>query len=122
MEDYNLCADLYANSSYHESALLISPLKVDLNTITNIYLKYHGLVFAQLFTDYDLGLHLCFEEECPYVAPATIWHSVLIKYPVHTGDMRFSLIPELIIALDNYDIKNGPAISLKVKSIQRTLI
>lgn len=121
LQDYCLSAELHSGYKTLATLSFESPVSLDLSILTQIYLKYHGFRFASMFIDYDFDLHLSFQEISQYYDNRLISHSVLLQKPIHISDMRITLIPELIRALDNYDIANGKLILPKVREIYRKI-
>lgn len=122
LQDYHLSAELHSGYRRYDTVSLFEPLAIDFSLLTQIYLKYHGFRFASMFMDYDMDLHLSFQEQTDDAENPIIFHSVLLKKPVHTADVRFSLMPTLIWAFDNYNIARGELILPKIRNIHKGLL
>jgi hypothetical protein len=104
LQDYHLSAELHSGYKRYDTVSLFEPLTMDCAILTQIYLKYHGFRFASMFVDYDFDLHLSFQEQTGDIENPVISQSVLLQKPVHIADIRFTLMPELIWAFNNYNI------------------
>lgn len=120
LQDYSLSAELHYGYYDYICYSLSEPVALDLSAITQIYLKYHGFKYAYLFMDYDLDLHLSFNE-VEWAGDRIISHSVVLPSPVHISDLRITLVPELIKIFNNYNIANGAYILGKMCEIQKRL-
>jgi hypothetical protein len=121
LQDYSLSAEFYSGYNKRASMLFIEPLVLDLSRLTQIYLIYHGFTFARMYADYNYNLHLTFDHNPgPLEFPITS-HTVQIENPIHIADIRFSVIPELIRAFNNYDIHKGDEILPQVVDIYRIM-
>jgi hypothetical protein len=122
LHDYQLSAELHSGYKQYDTVSLLEPLTLNFELLTQIYLKYHGFRFASVFIDYEFDLHLSFQEQTGDSENPVISHSVLLKKPVHITDIRFTLIPELIWAFDNYNIERGEFILPKIRNIHKKLM
>lgn len=120
--DYNLSAELIAGYNKPSNITsLLEPVPLDLQALTEIYLKYHGLRFATIFIDHEYDLHLTFKEVPTNSGPTITLHSILLKAPVHLADARYTILPPLISVMSNYNLEQGSSILPKIIAIYRNL-